>query len=47
MNGKELREQYGIVRVTDYWRHGAGGFGLYHVRAHYRATPGTGPLGEP
>ena len=53
MNGKELGERYGIVRVNGYWREKPGGVGPhrvrvhYYVRAHYRASPGAGPLGEP
>ena len=47
MNDKELGEQYGIVRVNGYWRRGVGGIGHHYVRPHYRAAPGTGPLGEP
>ena len=51
MNEKELVSRYGIVRVKGYWRALLGDWGLFkvkaYVRSHYRAAPGSGPLGEP
>ena len=46
MNEKELCDRLGIVRVSDYWRRGVGGSGIYRVRPHYRAAPGLGPISE-
>ena len=51
MNEKELVSRYGIVRVKEYWRALPGDWGPFkvkaYVRSHYRAAPGSGPLGEP
>ena len=51
MNEKELVSRYGIVRVKGYWRSLPGEWGTFrlqaHVRSHYRAAPGSGPLGGP
>ena len=45
MNDKELCEELGIVRVAGYWRRAAYEPWTYvWVRAHYRASPGTGPI---
>ena len=53
MNERELLREYGIVRVGAYLRRAPPGterakiYPMVWVRTHYRASPGTGPLGEP
>ena len=53
MNERELLREYGIVRVIGYLRRVPPGtarariYATEWVRTHYRASPGTGPLGEP
>ena len=51
MNERELVSRYGIVRVKGYWRALPGDWGPFKVKAyvcsHYRAAPGSGPLGGP
>jgi hypothetical protein len=40
MNAKDLREEYGILRIELYWRRGRRGE-LWPVRSHYRGIPGV------
>ena len=55
MNERELVSRYGIVRVKGYWRQQIilgpsrlwGAYMRVYVRTHYRAAPGSGPLGGP